>query len=372
MIFLFGISISFFLLLLLILKKDKIQADKVLLIWLAVVAIHQALFYIDYSGLIASYGWLVGLEIPFPLLHGPLLFLYTSSLIKGSNRKKRLPSWVHFIPFILITIYLIPFFLKPTEHKLFVFENDGAGQEIFVIINFVLIIASGVGYIIGTLFLINSHQKNIREQFSNTDKVNLKWLQYLTYGLSGIWIIVFLGNPVWTFLSVALFVLTIGLFGIRQGKIFALEATSSAAPDQEATQPNQNQKRYLNSGLSDKRKKLIENKMTHLMEIEKAYLNPDLSLTLLANQLESQPNSISQYINEELGVSFYDFINSLRVEEFKRLIVIPKYQNYKLIEVAYDCGFNSKSSFNRSFKKIEGRTPSQYVSDIVRTTNYST
>ncbi len=81
----------------------------------------------------------------------------------------------------------------------------------------------------------------------------------------------------------------------------------------------------------------------------------------MALELGTHPNYLSQIINEKEGKSFYDFVNSFRVEEFKRLVKDSKNKQFTLLALAYDCGFNSKSSFNRYFKKNTGKTPSEFV-----------
>ena len=76
------------------------------------------------------------------------------------------------------------------------------------------------------------------------------------------------------------------------------------------------------------------------------------------------PNYLSQVINEVEGINFYDYVNRLRVEEFKRLLSLPENQRFTLLALAYDCGFNSKSAFNRCFKKTTGLSPSEYAKQL--------
>ena len=71
-------------------------------------------------------------------------------------------------------------------------------------------------------------------------------------------------------------------------------------------------------------------------------------------------------VNKKVGKNFYDFVNQYRLEEFKRLLSDPKNRNLTLLSLAIDCGFNSKSSFNRHFKKVTGQTPSQYFAALKR------
>jgi AraC-like DNA-binding protein len=92
----------------------------------------------------------------------------------------------------------------------------------------------------------------------------------------------------------------------------------------------------------------------------KPYLNPELTLDQLASQLSLRSRLLSQVINEELGQNFYDFINRNRIEEASRLLTNPKDRKITVLEVLYEVGFNSKSSFNTLFKKYTGLTPSEF------------
>jgi AraC-like DNA-binding protein len=81
-------------------------------------------------------------------------------------------------------------------------------------------------------------------------------------------------------------------------------------------------------------------------------------------RLNTQPNYLSQVINEKEGKIFYDYINTIRIEEFKRLAVLPESRKYTLLALAEQCGFNSKSSFNRYFKKVTGQSPSEFMKTV--------
>ena len=96
------------------------------------------------------------------------------------------------------------------------------------------------------------------------------------------------------------------------------------------------------------------------MEKEKPYLNGKLSLKEVADSLNISVNHLSQVINEQTGMSFFDFVNKYRIEEVKVRLTDPKNEQFTLLAIAFDCGFNSKSSFNSIFKKIMGFTPSQF------------
>ena len=97
------------------------------------------------------------------------------------------------------------------------------------------------------------------------------------------------------------------------------------------------------------------------MDTEKLYKESDLTLTQLAKQLNTHPNYLSQIINEKEEKNFFDYINTLRTKEFIELIAKSDNQKFTLLGLAYDCGFNSKSSFNKYFRKITGKSPSEYL-----------
>ena len=100
------------------------------------------------------------------------------------------------------------------------------------------------------------------------------------------------------------------------------------------------------------------------MDTEKPYLNGKLSLKQVATDLEISTNYLSQVINENMDMNFFDFVNGYRVEMVKEMIKDPSTKNFTLLAIAYDCGFNSKSSFNSIFKKHTGVTPSQFQQSI--------
>ena len=93
---------------------------------------------------------------------------------------------------------------------------------------------------------------------------------------------------------------------------------------------------------------------------EKPYLNPSLSMNELGRKISISPRALSQIINECLGINFFDFVNNYRVEEAKRYLADSSNQNRNILEILLDVGFNTKSVFNRVFKKHTGMTPSSF------------
>nr|WP_230688441.1 helix-turn-helix domain-containing protein [Hymenobacter jeongseonensis] len=100
------------------------------------------------------------------------------------------------------------------------------------------------------------------------------------------------------------------------------------------------------------------------MQQHKPYLNPNLTIHELATGLKLPPHVLSKVINEGFEKNFFDFINSYRVEEFKAVMATPRAQHYSLLGVALEVGFNSKTAFNRAFKKQTDQTPRQYFNGV--------
>lgn len=101
-------------------------------------------------------------------------------------------------------------------------------------------------------------------------------------------------------------------------------------------------------------------KLVHLFEIEKVYRQESLSLQILADRLSIPAYQLSQVINDKLGKTFFELLNSYRVEEVKQRLSDPAEKNKRILDIAYEAGFNTKTAFNRTFKKYTGMTPTAY------------
>ncbi|WJS95543.1 helix-turn-helix domain-containing protein [Flavobacterium johnsoniae] len=365
MLYLTGIIITFFLVVILASKKNKSQADKILTFWLFCTGFHLFLYYLHYKKDFVSFPFLLGLELPMPLLQGPFLYLYTSALTNQNKNKKY--NWLHFLPFVIAVLVLMPFFTLSFQEKLKVFENDGKGYENLILILYSAILISGITYALLSLRKLSKHQKNISEAFSSTEKINLRWLQYLILGSSIIWLVVIFYEDEYIFSFVVFYLMFIGYFGIKQVGIFTNQTISENivlnVPSNEniKIETNSEKIKYEKSSLSSKELQSIHQKLIQIMDDEKLYKNPDLTLTELSQKLNVHPNVLSQVINSAEGKNFYDYINLQRVEEFKKLILLPENQKFTLLSIAFECGFNSKTAFNRNFKKATGLSPSEFL-----------
>lgn len=380
MLYLSGVIIAFFVSFLLLSKRDKSQADYLLVAWMAVTGFHLLAFYLLFTNQYPVYPTIIGLGIPLPLVQGPFLFLFTR--LQTSAKRFKIKWLLHFLPVILSYVMFTSFFLLSEEEKAAVFSSKGKGFETKSMINLYAIYTSGIVYVALSLRQLFRYRKSIVHEFSNTEKINFNWLLYLIIWLIIIWItVLFVGKDELVFGAAALFVIWLGYFSIKQVQVFGrpgpagntnenatLETGNESAfadTNMNTTttdQPeNQTGLKYQKSLLSDEEASRIHENLKSLMEKEKPFTNPDLTLNELSKSLDVHPNLLSQVINSKENKNFYDLINEKRVQEFIRLISEPMNQQYTLLAISFDCGFNSKASFNRNFKKYTGLTPSDFL-----------
>lgn len=150
------------------------------------------------------------------------------------------------------------------------------------------------------------------------------------------------------FLSLSVFVILIGYFGLKQKVILFSESIIVSLDSSEI------QTKYAGSRLKDSEAKLYVEKLDKHMASSKPYLNPDLTLLQLASDINITPHMLSQIINDHYKLNFFDYINQFRVQDFKVAIADPKNKSNSLLGITFECGFNSKSAFNRIFKKSTG------------------
>lgn len=233
---------------------------------------------------------------------------------------------------------------------------------------------SGPFYFVLTLKLFKKHNINIFNNFSFAENINLEWLRKLVLVFGVVWtllIIVTIIHHVFNlfsmvfctdslFLALSVFVMLIGYFGLKQKVIFENEFKEQPLLIVEE------KAKYSGSTLKEEESIKYAEQLSVFMLAEKPYLDPGLTLQQLASQINISSHYLSQIINEKFKLNFFEYINQFRVEEVKVRIIDPKFENYSLLGIALDSGFNSKSAFNRIFKKFTRQTPSQYKLDFFK------
>jgi AraC-like DNA-binding protein len=156
--------------------------------------------------------------------------------------------------------------------------------------------------------------------------------------------------PVYTF-----FIYVISFRGYVQPKLLA---------QKEETEDNKPTESYQKSGLKKSDAEKYAKMITKLMQEEKLWLNPEVNLKEISRHIGIPQHYITQVLNKQLNKNLYTFVNEFRANEVIRLFNVDKYNNWSIIAIAFEAGFNSKSSFNIFFKKFTGKTPSEYRKEL--------
>ena len=301
-------------------------------------------------------------------LHGPFLYLYLSSLTRVFH-KIRYSDLLHFLPFFLFNLFLVisAFFPAYSERIRMDYIDTHIHPPILFLMFLTLTALSGPVYFAYAFRLLKNLDITIYNNFSYSESINLEWLRKLIFIFGTVWTILIVITSLHhvfrlftmhfctdgLFLSLAIFIILVGYFGLKQQEIFRTHN-----PEKFITEPKE--KKYAGSALTEAEEKQIGEKLTGYMNREKPYLNPDLNLPRLADELEIKSHHLSQVINDKMETNFFEYINHYRVDEVKAKITNSVYSNYSLLGIAFESGFNSKSAFNRVFKNIAGVTPTQY------------
>lgn len=363
-LFLTGIILSAFHSFVLFSKNDKRLSDYVLALWFCFSGISLFSFFLVYSDKHLIYPSLTVLGMPFPLLIGPLLLLYTKYQTTTNSFKKS--DLLHVFPFAIVFFLFVNIYFLPFESRSEILRSGGRGYEMQGFIKLLAIYISGMVYIPWSAKKLLDYKKNINNQFSNTERINFNWLLYLIIGMAIVWIIIlFVQDDRFIFGAVSLFIIWMSYFGTKQVQIFRANSFPSEEEEPHSDICEENNRdaetpRYSKSSLNVENILEIHAALIKVLNEKQPYLNPELKLTDLAVLLGVHPNHLSQVINSQCGKSFYDLINERRIQEFIFRLKQKESKQYTLVALAFDCGFNSKASLNRNFKKYTQLTPSDY------------
>ncbi|GET24422.1 AraC family transcriptional regulator [Prolixibacter sp. NT017] len=354
---------------LLVQKKNKALHDKILIYWLLYLGFYTGTYGLSASWLFTGYPLLSAAFISLLLLHGPFLYGYIRALVTESYRIKP-ADFLHLTPFVLFNLFLIVVSFFPSWAGKIRLDHPVGEHGSSAVFNFFLILTalSGPVYFLLSLALFKKLDIKIFDNFSSAENINLQWLRNLVYAFGAVWTLLMAAAAIhhvfhlfsWNFctnslsLALSVFIILVGYFGLKQNEIFTNSEerhfVTSSKPDD----------KYAGSTLKETDAEEYANRLTLYMAEKKPFLNPDLNLPQLAAELNIPPHHLSQVINKNIGSNFFDFVNRYRVDEVKARITNPEFRKYSILGIAFECGFNSKSAFNRVFKKFTGLTPSEF------------
>ncbi|MES2108379.1 MAG: helix-turn-helix domain-containing protein [Bacteroidota bacterium] len=306
--------------------------------------------------------WLPNLRLAI----GPLIYLYTRSLIYGDEHTGR-KKYLHFLPLLLDAQYQVIGLLYITGILSIPVVTNFYAQPWLQNALFNKTILSDLPTLISMVVYVGMSYKAVIGVTANTEPsayklADLKWLKKLLR-LVIVLVAVFLVTILLTFVSVwnnyvlylsgTLFTYWLGMSAIiRQNK---MQPADVAEYNQPAV------KIYFADASAEEYKQ----QLVRLMEIDNLYLNPLLKLEMLAEKLSLPDKVVSNLLNQHLKKNFNDFVNEYRVAEAKKRLAEPASSKFTIAAIAYDCGFNSLATFQRCFKQFTGITPSQYQNSII-------
>jgi AraC-like DNA-binding protein len=302
------------------------------------------------------------------LLCGPLIFFYTQSVIyKNFHLTKR--KLLHFVPFLILFFVAETGYLAAGRQTQIKILNSIIERKMPAAIYLVscVVYIHFFAYLFAARQSVKKYELAASNQYSEVQKVTLGWLKtIISFFLALMLVSVVnsylsyqsMGRAYFFLLSITIFLLLLFIIfvlfkALRNPAIFSVWEQKEV---EEAVQAA----RYATSPIQDNEKKRVLDKLLQHMQSQRPYLAPELTLDDLAVQIAVKPKLLSQVINELLHRNFFEFINHYRIEEAKRLLTNPEDKKITVLEVLYEVGFNSKSSFNTLFKKHTGLTPSEF------------
>ncbi|WP_333973404.1 helix-turn-helix transcriptional regulator [Alteromonas mediterranea] len=319
--------------------------------------------------------------ISLQMLLGPLVYLYTQvqtqEAFKWQNR-----HLLHFLPVVVMaTLWLWQQPLRESDPFLYSLVGNGAEEiENHRLIHKIGAWISLIAYSIASLHLLQPHVSNMKSKFSELSEVNLNWLKALSWSLllmTLLGIVIDIARILGAALNFdggnlqalgpLINIVLIIRYGLHQVDIFPKEVqgtlaepeTSTPIPDTEV--PSQiSEKKYLTSSLTSSDAARLWARVQSFMQCERVFLEPGLKISELAQQLDVSINHLSETINGYARLSFYDYINGLRIEEAEKMLSDPAQAHLSVTDIGYHAGFNSNSTFYTHFKKHLGQTPRQY------------
>ncbi len=340
------------------------MANRVMAAWLFLICI-EMIFALLNSKVIEMYSF------PFiTFTYGPLLYLYISFMTTG-GRKFNPVELIHFIPFVVFFTVSVVFRSEPLVRDLRGFFEPDKLMPLRIVysVSFFLSITT---YSILSFMKIKKHQSNLMDLTSFTSqRITLNWLKVLSISFYVVYIIVFiigglkiLGNYIpfdpyfVVFGFIALFSMVYSFYGIKQPVIFG------EVLHNEKNEEKREAEKYTRSGLKDEQAEEYLTMLLDYMESDKPYLDGNLTIHDLSQKTGISRHHITQVLNEIYGKNFFTFINEYRTREVIERFSDARYDHYTILAIAFDSGFNSKSTFNSFFKSQTGQTPSKYREDI--------
>lgn len=347
-------------------KRYTDRSSRWLALILFLVAMYLVPWMLGHQGWYAKDGYREFLFfVPFQQFYllGPAIYFYITSLLHQESKFKK-KDLLHFFPAIGYALYSLVIFVGDVFiFDEFYFYADGEDKDLDTWYQL-----SGLAFILFYAWksyqVYQAYRRHVVEMVSYADELRFSWIKQFLFVLL---IVVFLrliffilfpefgsfGQKWWYYLLIAIIFYYVSIVGFSH--IEKLTATLAFK------MPEVIEVDHSGSAIDEKELIEFKAKVEHFLGSERGYKNPQLSLMEVASSLGTTPKKISQVSNQGFNSNFNDLINKKRVNAFIEMIDEGRHDQFTLLSLALDCGFNSKTTFNRSFKKVTGKTPQQYL-----------
>jgi len=307
----------------------------------------------------------------------PLLYLYLFAVTFSDFKLKWKHLW-HGVPFIIDILIFIPrFYSQDIAGQLAYFElSDSTPHRLIEVqISYLLIHAQIAVYLVLNFLLVNKYRRLLLENFSNASLFNYKWLFHFLIIFSAMTIMATLKNLFLFFGSeeayfytmvttafIALgYIVWMVLKAMRYPELFRgidskLQLVTTMVKDEGDAESDRLTENVDRPVKFDEKVHFVNRYMTK----NEPFLDPSLTIYDLSKQIEMPAKDLSLLINHELNQHFFDFVNGFRIRKAMEILADPDKKDLTVLEILYDVGFNSKSSFNTAFKKYTQLTPTEY------------
>lgn len=287
-------------------------------------------------------------------LIGPLIYFYIHSFLKRKV-EIQFSSLLHFLPFVAACVFLLIFYRYTNRFIIWESKIDLYSTIILLVHNFIYLTLCVLS-LKSTNVSFKDFYRNIKISSHNT------WLQVILLGFIVIWvinlnsfaIIMISRKPGWCAYTGSIYALVAFLF------VNAIMFVVLLNPEIYYTIT-----KYKSNKLKETDKREYLQRLNYYMETSKAFLNPDITLELLADEISVSPRLLSQIINETYNKNFKSYILEFRIKESMQILADSNYRKLTVLEILYKVGFNSKSSFNNQFKLYSNLTPQEYRSKFI-------
>ena len=351
-------------------KKGKTISNKILALVFLMLSVAAINFYWIVFDIQTNFPQLMLIDDTFLLAYGPLLYLFTQSVIFKNYILKKV-HFIHFIPFFIsvfaVIVYIL--FADVTSMSETTVQMKSNQVPLYFRMGEMLILFYTLFYLFKSKREV---QKVLQSAFEKYSSINQEEFKLLTFIINSFIILFLLAmiHSVLPFIGirgglfVTLLLIVLVVFYIINSVLFKMLKQTTNDSGLIAQPVYEHKEKYAGSRLTKAELLKYKSDLWSHMSTQEKYLNSELTIDDLANELALTPKIVSQIINEGYSCNFFDFVNKFRVEEAKSLLSSRTDDKMTIQEVMYDAGFNSKSSFNTAFKKFTKLTPTQFKNNL--------